>query len=815
MNLILLLTLSLVLSCIPGQKSNVTIQGQSSIVNQVVLASDIEKNIGEWSLESDPLDFTVTLTNNSSHAITNISATLNKKGEIDGLDYTTTTSLALYPGKGGTCQSRLESGETCDIKLSFEPTASGQMAYDVIFDYKTLIEAERQSLSFFALAGTPASLVFTNNISEYDLGIVEQVDDEPGEKRFPLVTPLEIQNRGELSARDVVVSLTETNDEPNAFEVLSNNCPKLLKRDEICEIEIAYTPFNQDINDPEKLINRLSLRYGKDQNNRPRTLTGLFKAFSTKIEGRFEKSGLQSFCFKLTSESSCAPVTVGNTATSSFKVVNQGYQDAILKKIIVLQNENLIFCEYDGEENLLCYLAGYYLQYNSSGVGIWYLNGGSIANEFDETGYDCITVEENRARYCFLPEPSKSQLSLYDFPFLLQDTDGCMANETRVSGKDIFNVGSERCEIGIKFHPPLNYNKVGQDPAGQEIDSLPEAGSPPLEIAVQYDSLWKDKVDTYITNSPPLFLSEPKSYSEARLRVTKFIFGDLEYAYKTPDQVIYSADKEVNYDETDYFHDLGRYAMVLDSTVQVDARIRIKNFGKTRANITQVFSPHGQEGSEVVIPSKDSLTSNNIDFSCSPSPEPFFRNVRHYCPHDPDTGETWLEPNESCVIRFIFTPVSETNKINQNYCMFGIPTTDSRYDAACQASPSSCNAIIESDKRHFRLEYTNGITKDDDLDNFTGGGFIDFHFDATLAASGKLEIAPLAQNNTYLNGVDELNIDGVPPGFYKYGFIELRNVGSNSVPYIYLAEDNNMGSGTVSNPLALGLSFVKAMSILS
>jgi hypothetical protein len=791
-NIFLLFTLSLLLSCVPGQEAEVSVQGQSSIVNQVRLSSDVPKNIGDWSLDSDPLDFTVTVTNNSSHAITALSASLTKLGQIDGLDYTTTTAIAFYPGTGGTCAKRLESGESCTIKLTYEPTQSGRMTYNVKFDYKTLIEAESQSLTFTSLAGTPASLVFTNENSNYDLGIIEQVDDEPGEKRFPFITRLEIQNRGELSARNLESNLVATNDQPNAFSVTSNTCPELLPRNGICTVDVAYNPFNQDVNDPETTYqSSFSIRYGKDQNDRPATLTGAFKVLSTKIEGRFEKSGLQSFCFKLNEETPCGPITVGNTATSSFKVINQGYQDAILKKIVVAKNDLLVYCEENGQTNLLCYRYG-----------------GNPAVSFDETGYECTTVSEDGRRHCLLSNITKNQLTLYQFPFLLQDTDNCMANETRVSGKDILNVGSERCEVGIKFHPPIDYNKVGQFIAGQEIDELPAAGTPPIEVGVIYDSLWKDKVNTYLVSSPPLFQTEPKSLSEARVRVTRFTFGSLIYNYKTLDQTINAGDTIVDYNTTDFRLDLGRYPMVLDNSISVQGRILVKNFGATRADITSVFSNHGDTW--VDIPSKDASGTNRVDLTCAPSGEPFFRNVRHFCSHDPDTGASWIDPDATCEIRFDFTPVSETNKIFQNYCMFGIPTNDARYGPACQASPSSCNVIMPFDHRDFLLGYNNGITEDDNLNPFTGNDFIDFQLDATLAASGKLEVAPLNDSNVFMSGATSLSMTGVDPGFYEYGFVELRNVGSNSIPYIYLEDNFNMHPDTISTPESLGLNFVQA-----
>lgn len=803
------ITFLFLLSCVPGQEAEVSVEGQESIVNQVRMSSTVSSNIGDWSLESNPLDFTVTLTNNGSKAITNLSASLAKAGAIDGLDYKTTTAIALYPGTGGTCASGLEPKESCTIVLTFEPTQSGRMVYHVNFNYKTLIEKESQTLTFTALAGVPASLTFEDSTSQYDLGIVEQVDDEPGLKRFPLITNLVVENKGELSARGLETSLISTNAEPNAFTVVRNNCPAELPSKAKCEIDVAYTPFNQAISDPEKTYqSSLSIRYGKDQNDKPATLTGGFKVLSTKIEGRFEKSGLQSFCFKLTPESACGAITVGNTATSSFKVINKGYQDAILKKIVLGHQDLLVYCEANGQENLLCYEAGKFLKYNSSGAGHWYANGGNPATTFDETGYECTTVEEEISRHCVLESIDKTPLTLYQFPFLLQDTDLCMTNETRVSGRDILNQGSGRCEVGIKFHPPIYYNKEGQVFNGKEIDELPPAGSPALEVGVIYDSLWKDKLDTYIVSSPMLFRSEPKSLSQALLRVSRFTFGSLNFNYKTPDEVPTAGDILVDFDTVDYFYDLGRYAMVLDSSIYIEARILVKNEGNTRANITNVFSPHGD--GQIDIPSKDADGPTSVDYVCSPSGEPFFRTVRHFCTHDSITGDTWIEPKDSCEIRFRFTPVSETNKIYQNYCMYGIPTNDTRYGQSCIDSPQTCNALTELDNRSFIITYLDGVTEDDSLNSFTGQNLIDFHLDASLAASGKLDMAPLDDSNNYQNNGKNLLIEKIDPNFYKYGYIELRNVGSNSIPYIYMTERNNLDPAFFEEPTRLGLSFVQA-----
>lgn len=797
------------LSCVPGQESTVEIEGQSSIVNQVRLSSDINKDIGEWSLETDPLDFTITLKNNSSHSITALGVTLEKIGKVDGLNYTTNSALSIYPGIGGTCAGQVGAGNGCVIKLTFEPTQSGNFHYDVIFNYKTLIGQENQRLSFKALVGIPASLVYTNEKTTYDLGIVEQVDDEPGEKRFPMIIPLEIENKGELSARDIQFNIGSLSAEPNAFTISQHNCPSRLGQFQKCQIDIAYSPHNQDISDPETLYtSSLSIRYGKDQLDKPATLSGSFKSLSTKIVGSFEASGLSQICFRDNPDVACEPTTVGNTQISNFKVINKGYQDAILKKITAVYGDMLVHCEVNGGDNLLCYEAGKLLEYNSSGAGHWYLNGGNPAVAFDETGRSCETIEEEENRVCLDATPTKTQLTLYQFPFLLQDTDRCMTEETRVSGKDILNQGSERCEIGVKFHAPEHFNRSGFVISGQESDKMPAANFPPVEFGVIYDTLWKDKINTYLATSKMLFESEPESYSQARLRVTRFTFGSLTYDYTTPDES--PAGQYTNtYNQTEFMHDLGRYAMVMDNSISQEGRVRVKNFGNTKAVLTGVFSPHNNVNE--AIPSYQASGANNTTLTCSPSGEPFFRNVRHYCTYDTITGESWINPGETCEIRFQFTPVSETNKIYQNYCMFGIPINDARYDAACLASPSACNALLPTDFREFSFSYLDGVKLNDSLVEITSEKTVTFKLDASLAASGKLTAGPLGVTNVANFSTKSLELETSEPESYSYGFIELQNVGSNSIPYIYLQAGAHLDPGDFpSNSRNHKMSFVRA-----
>lgn len=815
--LIDLATLLFIISCVPGQESAVEVAGQSSIVNKVKVTSSIAKDIGEWSLESDPLHFTITLQNNSSRAITNLGVSLNKLGKVDGLDYSSSKSLAKYPGEEGTCGSTVQSGGSCTIKLTFDPTQSGRFHYEVAFKYKNLISDESQKLEFVALAGIPASLVYTNEESQYDLGLVEQVDDEGENKRFPIMTRLEIENRGELSATNIAFFMESTNAEPNAFSVAEHNCPEKLAQYEKCTIDVAYNPLNQGINDPEaKYASSIAITYGSDQNDKPATLTGNFKALSTKIVGRFERSGLENICFRPDEDTPCGPTTVGNEVFSNFKVINKGYQKAIIKKITVAMNDMLVHCEVGMGEDLLCYEVGKFLKYNADeGMEHWYLNGGDRTSEYTEPdGYTCQTIEEDVDRICLMDNPPKTQLTLYQFPYLIQDTDLCMTNETRVSGKDIFNQGSERCEIGIKFHPPIHYNREGFVPNGIEVDSFPPEGAPieeypPVEIGVIYDSLWKDIEGTYIETSPMLFLANPRSLSQGRLRVTRFSFGSLSTSYKTTDQSLSSGDVLVNYDQAEYEYDLGRYPMVLDNTIKTDGRIKIKNFGNTRAYLTSVGTRHGL--GIVEIPSKDSNGATKVDVVCSPSGEPFFRNVRHDCSHNEETGESFVDPGDQCDIRFDFTPVSETNKIYQNYCMFGIATDDGRYNQACYDSPSSCNVLTDDDFRRFEITYSDGVTLDDDGNPIESQHTIAFKIDASLAASGKLEIGTMSSSGFPNYFSKNLDIEIADPESYNYGFMALRNVGSNSIPYIYLPDNYHLDpqdynfSGDVH-----GMAFVEA-----
>lgn len=810
MKLIYLATFLTLLSCVPGQESAVEVAGQASIVNQVKVSSSIEKEIGEWSLETEPMTFTITIENNSSRPITKLAVELKKMAKVDGLDYATTKSLAEYPGEGGTCGSVVSSGASCTINLTFAPKQSGNFHYQVIFNYRNLIGAESQQLEYFALAGIPASLVYTNEESQYDLGIVEQVDDGG---RFPLMTQLEIENRGELSATNINFVMASTGVEPNAFTVSSHTCPEKLAQFQKCTIDVAYVPLNQDINDPEaKYSSSIAITYGSDQDDKPATLTGNFKALSTKIVGRFERSGLENICFRPDEETPCGPTTVGNTINSSFKIINKGFQSAIVKVVTVGFNDMLVHCEVGAGENLLCYRAGYFLRYNAEAdPGYWYLNGGDKLTEFIEpAGHTCKTIEEDVNRICLMDNPPKTQLTLYEFPFLIQDTDECMTNETRVSGKDILNQGSERCEIGVKFHPPEQYNRDGFVASGVEFDELPiegPEGPTPIEMGVIYDSLWKDIEGAYIETTPMLFKSNPKSHSQARLRVTRFSFGSINTNYRTPDEDLDPGDVAVGYDEDEFYYDIGRFPMVLDNTIKTDGRIKIKNFGYTRAYLTGVHVLHG--GLSIDIPSVNADGPTSTSVVCAPSGEPFFRKVRHFCTHNEYTGESWIDPGESCDIRFAFTPVSETNKIYQNYCMFGIPIDDSRYDQACLDSPSSCNALTPTDFRTFSISYTDGVSLDDTLNPINSEKNIQFKIDASLAASGKLELGTLPSPGNPNYFAKSLEIDTAPTESYRYAFMALRNVGSNSIPYIYLQNNHHLDTLDYG-PRVHGMSFVQA-----
>ena len=157
------------------------------------------------------------------------------------------------------------------INLSFYTTKSGTYDQDIVFKYKNLVEDDNRTTEFKILAGQPASLIyddgltnnfiFGNKVGLAQKPVLERADNIIYEK------DLVLSNMGELAATNMNISLPfacssmlegftgnlrnySKDSYPgidfcNAW-VVTHNCPKELKSQESCSINVKFNPKNQD-----------------------------------------------------------------------------------------------------------------------------------------------------------------------------------------------------------------------------------------------------------------------------------------------------------------------------------------------------------------------------------------------------------------------------------------------------------------------------------------------------------------------------------------------------------------------------------------
>ena len=309
------------ISCKPAAK--VVDVFTSAILEPVTFETSLPPDLGEISVGSDPLPFIITITNNSSDPITKMK--LDIGNSISVFNYAPDAdSNALSPGFEGTCGASLASHSKCTYNLIFNARKAGQFNIPVKFSYENLIQPDSKAITVTALTGEPAALAFTNDISRYDFGVIEQTI--PIEK----IIELEIKNVGGLSAKNITYILTNDNSELMAYRVVENLCPAKISPQKTCKIKIGYMPKNNNYSDPEAInTGKIVTTFQKDSSGKTDKLNAFFTFISSTIEAKIS-TNYKTVDF--------GQIVTGNNLKKSVKVSNNGYNVGIIKSITFLKS---------------------------------------------------------------------------------------------------------------------------------------------------------------------------------------------------------------------------------------------------------------------------------------------------------------------------------------------------------------------------------------------------------------------------------------------------------------------------------------------
>jgi hypothetical protein len=305
---------ALLFGCKPAEK---VVEAMTSQILEPV-SLKFEGDLGEIAVGDAPIPLTMTITNNSSEPITDMKLDIGTFLSV--FNYTPDSSGSnIAPGYGGNCGEKLESKESCTYTFLFNPRKTGLYNIPITFTYKNLIQAETKTTALNVLTGEPATLVFTNDISKYDFGVLEQTETTERE------VELEIKNVGGLSARDIIYPLSNGDPTQPSFRIISNECTKVLKPSLSCKIKIGYKSFNNNYSDPEvKYSSKLAMSYRKDNSGKIDKLNAFFNFTSSTIEAKFA-TNYKTIDF--------GQVVAGNNVKRSIKVSNNGYNIGTLKRI--------------------------------------------------------------------------------------------------------------------------------------------------------------------------------------------------------------------------------------------------------------------------------------------------------------------------------------------------------------------------------------------------------------------------------------------------------------------------------------------------
>lgn len=482
MKILSLAFILLIASCVekkPGTNiltSGIFNQALYSINGKDASGKTIE--LGEHLLTNPPLKLEVRVYNGTNYDYTELDLSFSVPGENSpSTNYLPSPEGGVdFPGFGGTCQRKLAPKASCIIFLEINPREERVYNELIKLSYKQYVELEEHTATVQFLAGMPASLIFTNDRTQYQFGtpagpnlnpVVERADAEPHFQEF------EIKNAGGLSATNIVMELDEActstltqNCPTGMFGAyrMEHNCPSALAPGETCQVQIFYKPLNTDpISGPVpqeiKEINyraTVSARYTTDSSGKQAAINAYFNSFSTDIQAKFTTSN-STVIFD-------QEVISGNRETRFVTVRNVGYRTGYL--------EYLTF--HNPSDNFLanCYKG-------------------------DTSYLECVDL-------------SATPVALSTLPFRIKDRHGCLSDATTKVEIQV----NQACIFDVYFQPSVTFlNDMTAEFQGMKLN-------------VTYDALYKN-VSTI--TSALLSNISAKSISAARVIIEKIRYDGVDY----------------------------------------------------------------------------------------------------------------------------------------------------------------------------------------------------------------------------------------------------------------------------------------------
>ena len=531
----LLMTFVLLSSCKQaGGDSNAVKVRNFGVFNPVDLILEGGTDKGEFLIGSDPVVFTVTVINTSTYDLTDVQLILDENSTASMKFTPNLENKSLAPGFGGNCSSVVPKNTECEFKLTYTPTFPGNLSQKVSLHYKNLVNAEVIEKEMKLLAGEAASLIFKSEKTSYDFGVLERTETKK------IVEIMDVKNTGGLTARNIIFGKFDVPDS-GAYVVTSNNCPNSISPGQECRLIIEFSPMNYDAGAPDGdgeviYTSNVKFEYERDPSGGKSALNAYFNALSTTIEGKFLAGGLEAIDFD--------DLTVGNFQTKTFKIQNQGYKEAIIHRLDILNASGVVVgsCvrETTGSNQLACRDPGDHL--NPSAL---------------------LTLEQLPLK---LTDNTQCMSPVDQMDYTRDATTGEISDLTikQVVGKKD-GIPGDSCFFNLTFHPSVNFTTNGN------IANF--------KIRVVYDSTWKNQIvmkGDQAGDDHQFLLQTANYFSAAKLDVNTFLYG---------------ADTFTNFDLADnglFKYDLGRVALISNAAYKKPLKTTLKNIGGSYAEIVSI-----------------------------------------------------------------------------------------------------------------------------------------------------------------------------------------------------------------------------------
>lgn len=470
-----LLILFLIASCTPSGEVKINTSG---IFKPLLFSIDQKDASGtildyqEILLSDEPQIINVQIYNDSEFPYTDIQLLFgNSEGSFPAINFNPSSDGAIsFPGMDGTCKETLAPKKSCVIKLILAPRDERKYTEYITLKFRNYVDVEEHKATLNFLAGWPASLVFTNDTTNYTFGEKLGIPPVPTVEREDTETFIEkitVINAGGLTAKNIAINLHETcvsnivNQCPDGMfgaYSLIHNCPDSLGPGETCDLTISYYPKNKETNisEEKKEINyksNLVIDYFKDHKLSSGALNAYFNSWSKNIQAKF-RSSVPSLIIS-------DPIVVGNRESRNFRIQNNGSGEGELKYLTVREQ-----------------------------------SGSVMAN--------CHAVNETGVLRC---SKNNAELHLDEFPFTIMDIDRCLPTVSSVP--KYIEVG-KNCSFEVIFQPSTTFLE----------DRLQEYQD--LEFELTFDARWKAQEKIEGTR---LLSYSAQSKASARIIVSSILFG--------------------------------------------------------------------------------------------------------------------------------------------------------------------------------------------------------------------------------------------------------------------------------------------------